>query len=125
MDNSFGPVIYSYTRAQALEDGVLVDVSDLAREAGWKHPVAVTRHLWDDVVEPDERALAAGESAQGRLWDVVFVASVAGRAQASDLVAFDLLATKDGQKVLHHLWAKCGPGDTTAPVITIMFPEDD
>jgi type I site-specific restriction endonuclease len=30
-DNLFGDVIYSYTRAQAIEDGVLVDVSALAR----------------------------------------------------------------------------------------------
>ena len=31
----FGPVIMSYTRAQALEDGVLVDAGPLARPAGF------------------------------------------------------------------------------------------
>lgn len=30
----FGDVIHVYTRAEALEDGVLVDVSEMAREAG-------------------------------------------------------------------------------------------
>jgi type I site-specific restriction endonuclease len=33
-DPIFGEVIYSYTRAQAIEDGVLVDVTDMAKEAG-------------------------------------------------------------------------------------------
>ena len=32
----FGDVIYSYTRAQALADGVLVDVSERAKRAGIK-----------------------------------------------------------------------------------------
>jgi hypothetical protein len=35
-------IISSYSRAQALEDGVLIDISVLAREAGLKFPVAVT-----------------------------------------------------------------------------------
>ena len=44
---AFDPVIFAYTRAQAIEDGVLVDVSDTAREAGFKIPVAVSRSVWD------------------------------------------------------------------------------
>ncbi|MCF5089180.1 hypothetical protein GIW57_03195 [Stenotrophomonas sp. PA-6-5C] len=36
-------LIHSYTRAQAIEDGVLVDVSDVAKEAGFKLPVAIIR----------------------------------------------------------------------------------
>lgn len=36
MGNTFGPVVFSYTRAQAIEDGVLVDVSEMAKEAGIK-----------------------------------------------------------------------------------------
>ena len=35
-------VISSYSRAQAIEDGVLVDVSTVAKEAGIKFPVAMT-----------------------------------------------------------------------------------
>jgi len=31
----FGDVIYAYPRAQAIEDGVLVDVSETARKAGF------------------------------------------------------------------------------------------
>ena len=38
----FGEVISSYSRAQAIEDGVLVDVSSVAREAGINFPIALT-----------------------------------------------------------------------------------
>src|SRR4051812_27741843 len=39
----FGEVIFAYTRKQAIEDGVLVDVTETAKEAGFKIPVALTR----------------------------------------------------------------------------------
>jgi hypothetical protein len=39
-------VIHRYTRAGAIRDGVLIDVSQTAREAGVRHPVALTRALW-------------------------------------------------------------------------------
>lgn len=62
-------MIYSYTRAQALADGVLVDVSDIAREAGFRVPVALTRTAWEDCVawsaEDSRRQVHQDES--GRL----------------------------------------------------------
>ena len=39
-------IIAAYSRRDALEDGVLVDLSDLAREAGFKFPLAVTQGVW-------------------------------------------------------------------------------
>ena len=45
-----GPVISSYTRKQALVDGALIDVGDMAWDAGFKFPVALTRAAWDDCV---------------------------------------------------------------------------
>ncbi len=36
------PVIFSYTRAQAIEDGVLVDLTAWAKETGFRIPVACT-----------------------------------------------------------------------------------
>ena len=46
-NNIFGDVIYQYTRAQAIEDGVLIDVSETAREAGITFPTAVTAAVWE------------------------------------------------------------------------------
>ena len=41
-DPFFGKVISVYTRAQALADGVLIDAGPMAREAGFRWPVAIT-----------------------------------------------------------------------------------
>jgi len=35
-------LIHRYTRADALRDGVLIDVTATAKEAGFKYPVALT-----------------------------------------------------------------------------------
>ena len=46
----FGPVIYSYSRAQAVADGVQVEVSKVAAEAGIRFPVFITRTVFDAFV---------------------------------------------------------------------------
>lgn len=44
-------LIHSYTRTQAIEDGDLIDVTEIGREAGFRVPVALTRSVWTDCVE--------------------------------------------------------------------------
>ena len=46
----FGEVISTYSRAQAIEDGVLIDAGSMASEAGFKWPVALTSAVWADCV---------------------------------------------------------------------------
>jgi hypothetical protein len=60
-------IISLYTRDRAIADGFLVDVSDMAREAGFKWPVAVTRSVWDDICTLS-RARTGGESAREVLY---------------------------------------------------------
>jgi len=71
-------LIYAYTRTQALADGVLVDVSQMAREAGFRYATAITTDLHARLT-PNEREKALGQSYEGRLWDVLFLASLSGR----------------------------------------------
>jgi hypothetical protein len=47
----FDHVIHAYSRANAIEDGVLIDVSSVAKEAGFKIPVAVTSGVWERYIE--------------------------------------------------------------------------
>jgi hypothetical protein len=42
----FGDIISSYSRTRAIEDGQLIDVSEVAREAGFKWPTVVTAAVW-------------------------------------------------------------------------------
>ena len=72
-DSFFGPVIYSYTRAQAIDDGVLVDVTETAKEAGFKLPVAITDALHCRLT-PAKADQGLGQDYEGRLWDVVWLA---------------------------------------------------
>ena len=44
-DNNWN-LIYAYTRAQAIEDGVLIDVTEQAKAIGFKLHTVVTDHLF-------------------------------------------------------------------------------
>jgi hypothetical protein len=43
-------LIHSYSRADALRDGVLIEVTETAREAGSRFPVALTLAVWERYV---------------------------------------------------------------------------
>jgi hypothetical protein len=58
------PVIFSYTRAQAIEDGVLVDLTDWAKETGFKVPVACTAAVWNGYVVPPQGTESLGQMAR-------------------------------------------------------------
>jgi len=75
-DSLFGEVIYTYSRAQAIEDGVLVDVSETAREAGFRWPVAITQAAWEDCIAwtEDDNNRQVYQDESGRLWDVLWMA---------------------------------------------------
>ncbi len=53
-DSFFGPAIHTYSRAQAIADGALVDLTVKAREHGvtmpFKFPVAATAAVWAWIV---------------------------------------------------------------------------
>jgi hypothetical protein len=121
----FGPVISAFTRAQALADGVLVDVSEMAREAGLKHPTAMTSAVWAGYVAVPEGVEAQDQ--HGRLWDILMMLSftIQRGAKGSELL-YEVLVRNDnrGPRPVK-LKAICGPGDSAEPVLTIMLPEED
>lgn len=110
-------LIHCYTRADALEDGALVDASPLAREAGFTVPVAFTAAAWGEAVR------WTGDSSQdeaGRLWDVLSVLRVAAKRGGS-IVRFQVSVSR----ALVQLKAHIGPGDSGEPVVTILLPLED
>ena len=76
-ESFFGNVISTYTRAQAIEDGVLIDVGAMAREAGFKWPVALTTSAWADFMDwsEDDSRQQVYQDQSGRLWDVLYSAT--------------------------------------------------
>jgi len=122
----FGEVIYAYTRADALADGVLVDAGDLRREAGFVYPLALTHTVWNLAVRVPEDC-DGFQDETGRLWDVLYMAHCAVAKQLrSDRARFTVSVVtgrdkrQDVELVIH-----CGPGDGGEPVLTIMLPTED
>lgn len=130
------PIIHAYSRAQALADGELVDVTRVAREAGFRRPVAVTRAVWL-LIEDIPASRKGIEDVQGRLWDVLWMAYVRARCNPhKDRLQYPLQLTRTQVRetvkgprkaLIRDLWLKLaiGPGDDGAPVFTIMLPDQD
>lgn len=131
-NDPFGELIYSFSRAQALEDGVLIDVTETAHEVGFRLPVALTSAAWHQTVEwteADTRRQTPQDEA-GRLWDVIWMAYLAARrASGGCRVQFNVLVVPRGGAArrprLMTLTMNIGPGDDGEPVITIMLPNED
>ena len=128
-DDFWGPVISSYSRAQAIEDGVLVALDPkLCLEAGIRHPGAVTAAVHARCIALTPAAEPAGNDLVGRTWDVLATLLHAIRASKGpgSVVAFQALAVTGRMRpTLHRLKAVCGPGDDAEPVITVMLQDED
>jgi hypothetical protein len=116
-------VISTYSRKQAIEDGVLVDVSCLAKEAGFKYPVAITNSV-EGLIQQAISNPKYGNDYNGVLWDILWVLRLNIR-KSSNVINFSLVITGVGGSNYHQFKAVCGPGDNLEPVITIMLPEED
>lgn len=115
-------VIFSYSRANAIDDGVLVELpQDLCKEAGFVvASVAVTDTVWSVI-----STIPPGQDLTGRIWDVL------------NMLRFEIKQTRtnNGPELLFdvHLEGseptrlKChsGPGDNGEHVLTIMLPHED
>jgi hypothetical protein len=112
-------LIYSYTRAQALADGVLIDLSERARHCGIKYPTACTAGLWALIQAIPEPDLDMREVAEAVRISAVLSAMLEAirAARGTDRVVFRALGAE--------LWAQCGPGDDGEPVITVMMQGED
>jgi hypothetical protein len=117
----FGEVISVYTREQAIEDGILVDVTEWGSSTkgfmgGFTCPVVFTRSLWDAV-----ETKTASQDTRGRAHDVLFMASLALKAAFArklDGTNFQLLLRVGRQQKQTLRAVADGDG------VTIGFPTD-
>ena len=136
LEDFFGPVFSSYSRQDALADGMLVDVSEMAQEAGFSIPVAVTTAVWHDCIDwPKDSEQGFGPSIDGRPWDVLKMAYFkirSTRDQSEDLLyQLGVIHTdikpdvdEDTMSKVKTLKINIGPGDKREPVLTIMQPNE-
>ena len=124
----FGPVVYAYTRSQAVADGYQVEVSKIAREAGILFPVFLTRAVYDAHVTVP--AAVVGQDEAGRLWDILHMLRFAVHKARpdQDRLHFALYVRNDNRRPkLVKLIATCSALDIDdpRPAITVMLPGEE
>jgi hypothetical protein len=115
-----------YLRAEAFDAGYLIDVTKLARKAGFRCcPVAITSYVWEECVQVTDKDDGQGEIR--RLWDILNgLRNRIRSAKDEHVLYFLVLIAKDGKEAKEvRLKSLFGPGDDSEPVITIMHPDDD
>jgi hypothetical protein len=126
MEELFGDVMFSYTRADALADGELVDVTEFAKTDGFKIPVALTSALYNRYVVPESGDKEFGQSVKGRLHDVLSMLLFAIKTNPStDTLFYSVYFSFGREKKLIGLKAVLGGGDDGKPVLTIMLKTED
>ncbi len=117
-----GQCINAYTRAQALADGVLVDLTQLPMiRQQWRHPMACTYTVWSII---KEAAAQEGNELTCLLYDVSTMARIASRiagGTSTNTIRFKVILGHRNQPLKLHV----GPGDTSESVLTLMLPDED
>ncbi len=128
----FGEVISAYTRAQAIADGALIDVTTQASETGFRLPVTVTAAAWAEVVawSDEDSARQSYQDERGRLHDLLWVAfNLAHHHKACNRMPFQHYRVARGGNGTRGtpitLVMVIGPGDNAEPVVTFMLPSDE
>jgi hypothetical protein len=128
-------LIHVYSRTDAIEDGMLLDVTTVAREMGFRYPTAITHAAWHDCVawnDADSERKRIVQDENHRLRHVLARLLIAIRTSGfkdEDRIFFNVErvpcdgASKEPQALM--LMSVCGPGDTAEPVITISFLGED
>lgn len=122
-ENLFGETIYSYSRAQAIEDGMLVDLSQVdSIRQHWKYPFACTATVWAII---ETAANQPVHDVSGICHDISTMAKLAVRSNQSgrdsEQIHFDVIIAAKKHALKLHI----GPGDTAAPVLTLLLPHED
>jgi len=124
----FDEVIFAYTRKQALADGVQVEVTKTAKEAGIKFPMFLTRAVFDAYVAVPPGV--TGQDEAGRLWDVVWMTRfgiLRARPGVERIPVALYVRNDDRAAKLVKIIAQCGPldMDDAQPAITVMMVDED
>lgn len=120
-DSFWGEPIFSYSRKQAIEDGVLIDLSHFGGiTQAWKHPIACTASVWSLI---QSAITNDGKGLTGILWDISHVAMANTRIHGgkTDTIRFKVAIGRTSVDLKLHV----GPGDTAEPVLTLMLPHED
>jgi hypothetical protein len=129
MNDTFGETIYTYTRAEALSDGNLMDLNQVIprNESPFKFPVACTSAVWA-IIDNAAKNQRVCNDLKGIVWDVLYMASQApriGEKLNESTYLYKVIIIGAGRQKKYTFKCLVHPGDNMEPVITIMLPEED
>ncbi len=117
-------VIHAYSRAEAIEDGVLIDVSKQASEVGITLHTAVTPGVWAELIG-NPRWEGWGTEDE-RLKRLLSDACSELEKRERDIVSFSIRMTDMGAILKEiEIRAQRGPGDNLEPALTVMLGHED
>lgn len=134
-------IIASYTRADAVNDGVQVAIPrEITREAGIKFPVYMTQRVYSKYVLVPKGMDYQNED--GRLWDILYMFAMSARKSNSSVLMFEFVCHLpdnedwtiyericEGNHLLRLVTLKAVIGpldiDDSNPAITILLLDED
>lgn len=134
-------IVSTYTRAEAVKDGVQVAIpKEISSEAGIKFPVFITQKVYNKYVSVPKGMDYQNED--GRLWDLLYMFALKARKSNSALLLFDFVCHLpdngdwtlfekicEGNRLLREVTLKAIVSqldlDDPQPAITILLPDED
>lgn len=126
-EDYFGEVISSYTRENAIEDGVLIDVTPLAKRAGFKYHTAITSGV-HSVIDLGDALEEIKETYTGRFGKVLYslLCAIKNGQAKEDIIFFNVnLTNRLGIIKNERFKSMVHAGDNHEPVMTILLPLED
>lgn len=108
MENEWA-IISSYSRKQAIEDGILIDISEAAKECGFKLHTVITANVFAD--------FPAVQPLLQRFRDEIDILDKYG----GEIIVLTFI---DAHNQMHEVVLHIGSGDDPTPVLTLMYPQD-
>lgn len=113
-------LVYTYSREDALNDGVLIDITAPASKVGFHAHTAMTHGVSTEVIDGSHGDLASPDMRLERIQQMLLKALVAIRraGKSNDSIVFF-----DAHQVQCKLMI--GPGDRGEPVFTVLLANED
>lgn len=124
MDKISEERVIAYSRAKAISDGVLVDITEYSIESDYKCTVAVSKDLYETYLLPDDFSKRLlGVSVAKRIYDMLLYFKFAAALNVKGNISVFLfpIDTSKGEDQVK-VKAIVGPGDNQEPVLTMVLP---
>lgn len=117
-------IVSTYTREQAIEDGVLADLNQWIPVNETIFPTACTSAVFDILQKAVESKPSWGNDYKGLIWDMVNMARFQHRGNDTHWF-FKMTIHGAGRQSVYTFKAVLDAGDDEKPVITFLLPDED